>query len=167
MRAACRAEVGGEGVPAASSHRQAMLHACRGGCCEGCCSNDLQAAGRNTLQYIGSIWVVHRQSYTCNGNTSAAAYLKNCRDLGCHLHTIHTRLTIRDFCTMHRRRGLDLDVSLLERLATCGRFPVNSLVEQRRMRPDISRCGLEILCTRACRHYSGPSFDDVYSPPDN
>ena len=43
---------------------------------------------------------------------------------------------------MYHRRGLDLDVSLLERLATCGRFPVNSLVEQRRMRPEISRCGL-------------------------
>ncbi|GAX83659.1 hypothetical protein CEUSTIGMA_g11084.t1 [Chlamydomonas eustigma] len=36
------------------------------------------------------------------------------------------------------KKGLDLDVSMLERLATSGFFPVLSLSEQRRMRPEIS-----------------------------
>lgn len=36
-------------------------------------------------------------------------------------------------------RGLDLDVSMFERLVTQQGFPVAALVQQRRMRPQISR----------------------------
>lgn len=36
-------------------------------------------------------------------------------------------------------RGLDLDMSLFERLVTQQGFPVATLAQQRRMRPDFSR----------------------------